>query len=166
MIIAIDPGKHECGLAAVHAGALLWAGLARRGAGEDMAQVAVDMLFEALRIPDGFELVMEKPQIYTDQHRKGSQEPLIDLAIILGRITGLLTHSWDFVQAFYEPGQWKGQVPKPIHHARLKARLTVIQPKWTEHVAWPIKTLQHNVLDAIGLAFHHDKVLTSRAAAR
>lgn len=166
MIIAVDPGLDECGLAAVNNGSLIWAALARRGT-RDMASKAynvVDLMLVNMKFGGRVDLALEKPQIYTDRHRKGSQEPLIDLAILLGRITGLMDGIWDYTSTYYMPAQWKGQVPKHVHHARLTQMLEDTHFSWRDRVDWPPKSLQHNVYDAIGLAFHHSKVLTSRAA--
>jgi len=48
-----------------------------------------------------------------------------------------------------KPREWKGQVPKDVHHARLVKTLTPDEMAMVERAAPP--SLRHNVLDAIGI---------------
>jgi hypothetical protein len=61
-----------------------------------------------------------------------------------------------FAQAFratthlgVKPREWKGQVPKDVHHARLVKTLTPDELAMVEASAPP--SLRHNVLDAVGI---------------
>jgi len=50
------------------------------------------------------------------------------------------------------PSEWKGQVPKDIHHARILAVLTETErTALDEGVRGVAPSKQHNVLDAVGL---------------
>jgi hypothetical protein len=48
-----------------------------------------------------------------------------------------------------KPREWKGQVPKDVHHARLVKTLTPEELAMVEASAPP--SLRHNVLDAVGI---------------
>jgi hypothetical protein len=98
------------------------------------------------------ELVLELPQIYGGG-RGGVASDIIDLATIVG---GVAAAVGGYVQTFYRPREWKGQVPKEIHHPRIIAAL---QPG--EMAAVRLcrpASLMHNVWDAVGLGLAHLKM--------
>jgi len=88
-------------------------------------------------------VVVEKPVSYTLAQQKGDQNDLIDVALSAGAAMAACP-----VALTFAPGEWKGQVPKHIHHARIDRDLTLPMRAAIARVA---KTKQHNLLDAIAL---------------
>lgn len=136
-LIAVDPGKHACGVA--------WFG--SRG-----QLISAELRPHTLVLPDlpsGWAQVCEKPKVYTRERSKADPKDLIDLAIAAGRMTanGKCTYT--------EPAAWKGQVPKEIHHARVLKELDASEAVLWERISQGIAArLSHNVLDAIALGLH------------
>lgn len=92
---------------------------------------------------------VESPVIYP--RSKARPADIMKLAREAGRWIGI--YSTLGVEAhLVEPAQWKGQVPKDIHHARVWAALTSAEQALVSvsvKVIAPSK--RHNVLDAVGL---------------
>lgn len=88
-------------------------------------------------------LLIECPQIYDVRSRKGDQSDLIDLAMTVGRWTQECVSSRIQVGVI-KPFDWKGSMPKDVHHKRILAALS------NEEFAMLGRT-DHNVRDAIGL---------------
>ena len=88
----------------------------------------------------------EIPQVYRAGASKGDPDDLIQLAGVVGVFSALVsaTTYWGV-----KPREWKGQVPKDVHHARLVKTLSEADLKMVEVAAPP--SLRHNVLDAVGL---------------
>jgi len=94
------------------------------------------------------EVIIEWPQIY--RHSKGDPNDLLLLAGVAGIYTQKYSHSSKIV--LYKPAQWKGQIPKPIHHKRIIERLGSA----IDRVELPKnKKLQADVWDAVGLGLYH-----------
>ncbi len=134
MLITVDPGVHACGVAWFQGGELirceyrsepLPGGLFPIG---DMQQTTC---------------ISEIPQVYSGDGAKKAAA-LIDLAVAAGRMTGQLPTK------YVRPASWKGQVPKDIHHARVRAVLTPAEFAVYNAVDCPASK-RHNVLDAIAL---------------
>lgn len=90
-------------------------------------------------------LVVELPQVYVQARQKGDPNDLIQLAAVVG---GLCEAFRRVPQRVYLPAEWKGQVPKEIIHARVKARLSNEE---LGRIICRKKALMHNVLDAVGI---------------
>ena len=91
-------------------------------------------------------LVIEWPQIY-HKWSKGDNNDLLPLAAIAGN---LMSHfPWAKTQ-LPKPAQWKGQVPKDVHNARVLKRLSVDETRLVA-AARVAKSKAHNMIDAIGL---------------
>lgn len=57
-----------------------------------------------------------------------------------------------------KPAEWKGQVPKDIHHARVWAELSEDSRLIVDHAVRGVAaSKRHNVLDAVGLALWASK---------
>lgn len=102
-LIALDPAKHDCALAA--------------GDGDRLEHVAdVVTLAEAWSGYCAQRVVWEKPQ------GDGRRVPVEDLIEVTanGALTASAIHGDNptNVEAF-QPRDWKGSVPKPIHHSRV-----------------------------------------------
>jgi Holliday junction resolvasome RuvABC endonuclease subunit len=135
-LVAIDPGKHNVGIAIFQDGVLDVAYL------QKTAEV-----FSAL--PRGDVVVVEKMQVY----RGSIAAPLIDLAIISSEIAGAMKHAWDAEAVYYLPAQWKGQLDKSTCHDRARAALTDAE---LARIELPkAKKTQLDVMDAVALALAH-----------
>jgi hypothetical protein len=130
--IAIDPGKHQCGLAKFEAGKLLVACMIKP---EELG------LFDA----EYTRLVIEIPRIYPVARQKGDQNDLIEVAFAAGKCSAFFQE----VKRLY-PRDWKGTMPKEKMTARIESRLTP-----TEFAQVLTRgALRHNALDAVGIGLY------------
>jgi len=90
--------------------------------------------------------ISEVPQVYRVGASKGDPDDLIQLAGVVGVFSMLIQSD---VRMGVKPREWKGQVPKDVHHARLVKTLTPEEMAMVEAAAPP--SLRHNVLDAVGI---------------
>lgn len=134
MLIAVDPGVHACGVAWFDEGVLLRA--------EYRTEPLAGGVFPIGDMPKTT-CICEIPQVYAGDGAKKAAA-LIDLAVAAGRMTGQLETK------YVRPASWKGQVPKDIHHARVRACLTEAE-RAVLGACDCSKSKLHNVLDAIGL---------------
>lgn len=125
VVISIDPGTDS--------GWALFDGLLQ-GCGLGQSPVAGDVL------------VIERPQVYPDH--KANPDDLITLAIDVGRRAALARCK---TTIYIRPRQWKGQVPKTIHNARVLAMLKPEETRTFLSLTQNVGTKIHNVIDAIGL---------------
>ena len=132
-MISVDPGTRWCGVAEWKDAELIWAGL-----------VSTDDLPSRWVIVDDPIVVIEKPQVYQDM--KVDPDDLVNLAIVVGRVIGPEKRN----VTIYKPSQWKGQLDKKITTARTLASLSKEE---ISRIVLPraVKTLGHNVYDAIGI---------------
>lgn len=155
-ILAVDPGLRVCGVATfedgflktaaevktltkdAEAGPLAWGGMADA----ICAAVGEDRRFGAV--------VVELPQVYRGPLLKGDPNDLLHLVGVLGHLCGQLEAHCGVGEVefhHYRPAEWKGQVPKAIHHERIQRRLSK-----SEITVWP---KGHNAKDAVGLGLFH-----------
>lgn len=157
-LISIDPGVRGCGCAYWEDG-LLKAATYVKARGDGQGQRAQAWLPMAKAVSEwamstvgglGSPIcVIELPRVYPGARQKGDQNDLIELAAVVGAIVAML----DVLTAVMYPYEWKGQVPKKIHHERAKKRLSAEE---LSTVTLPsAKGLQHNVYDAIALGLVH-----------
>lgn len=134
-VIAIDPGK-DAGLAVFVHGRLDNAWLVHG----DQADVQLR----------GFEdehVVCEIPQVYPGS--PVSTQSLITLMSRAGYLAGFLRPSQ---LTLVKPSQWKGQIPKDIHHKQILEQLEVGELLVLDQCLTNIpKSKHHNVYDAVGL---------------
>jgi hypothetical protein len=98
--------------------------------------------------------VLELPQVYrTSRAPDVDPNDLIQLAAVVGDMAGALRPHASAVHVF-QPRTWKGQVPKDVHHRRVKAKL---RPAELHSILLPAQSLRHNVLDAIALGLFYLK---------
>lgn len=90
-------------------------------------------------------IVIEMPQIY-----RGAQSRLSDIAD-LTFAAGAIAGRYEQVIR-YLPAEWKGQVPKDVHQARIKSALTDAEDEILDE--FKKKDLIH-ILDAVGLGLYH-----------
>jgi len=144
VIFGIDPGNNA-GVCYLRDGELQWCAL------EDGKNPWTS-------VPGGFHLapralvVIELPQIYRAGSSEGDPNDLVKVAYLAGGY-GLRAKQLGARVVTALPAEWKGQVKKPIHNARVLSGLTMgelrMYEQCTESVA-PSK--RNNVIDAIGLA--------------
>lgn len=131
-LLAIDPGKHR------HACALFLDGVFTNAWFQVRSLIV--MTAHAERV------VAELPQVYQRGKSKGNPNDLIDLALALGRFTGGVTCEYVL------PAQWKGQIPKTIHHQRMRAALWPTELiALDESTSGELKTQIHNLYDSVCL---------------
>jgi hypothetical protein len=123
-LVAIDPGLRVLGMAEFEDGALTGAHLVRNPNQTDRgAQAWLAIAIETLRAAGAAEpdlLVHELMQVYDTKGQKGDQADLIELAGVAGTVAGVL-----FAERAlsYVPREWKGNLPKKVHHKRGVAAL-------------------------------------------
>lgn len=96
-------------------------------------------------------ILIEKPVVYDTAHRKGDQQDLIGLAIVVGALTSALAPYAKSI-LHVTPAQWGGQTPKRIKNERARKALTEDELAVVELPS--AKSLHHNVWDAIGIGLH------------
>lgn len=149
MTLAIDPGTKATGWAVFDGRKLSMAGLLRAKDAAHMAQ-ELALLSSSLRLPAAYYgLYIERPQVYSRYRTQADPNDLIGVALVAGAALGIFS---PFAQgvSMPRPMDWKGQLPKEIHHRRIFAELDLEERRGVELGGVP-KSLIHNVNDAIGL---------------
>jgi len=163
MIVAVDPGIHDCGVSVWRPdGQLFTAGLVNNSAQQPGCENAQPMS-EAVRlwlVANGAgapaSLAIEVPQVYTRTHSKGDPNDLIDLACVVGAV--MAVRPWRSITA-YRPAQWKGNVPKDVTAERALRDLSCAERLRVQECA---PSLLHNVWDAVALGLAHLKKIGVR----
>lgn len=140
MIVTVDPGKHYHGLAVFSHGELRVASLIPR------KEIGVWVRANEWCVPEV--LVVEQPH---KQFRTVNYNILTALACAAGEVAGAfmgLQHT-EHVQYIW-PSTWKGQLDKPKSHKRIRVELSKAE---FARIVMPsqVKTLGHNVMDAVGI---------------
>lgn len=135
-VIAIDPGK-DAGIAFFKDGFLYSTDL-HNGLGDyRVAEVSFQL----------GHVVCEIPQVYRGS--RVSTQSLTTLAFRAGYLVGLMRPS---KQHLVKPAQWKGQIPKDIHHEQILRQLETPELLVLDQCLQNIpKSKHHNVYDAVGL---------------
>lgn len=151
MLVAIDPGANSG-----------WAVFANeyRGRPDQFPAVLVrcGLGWDSMRSAYGGEgygpgfvfdtAVIEKPRIYPGGRTKNPND-LIEVAVSAGEWAGRLS---GVSITFVTPSEWKGQVPKPIHHRRIRAQLTEAEGEvLNAGIGDYPPSKAHNIVDAVGL---------------
>jgi hypothetical protein len=147
-LVSLDPGLRGCGLAFWNEdGSLVDVAYLRntvkKGDGPTAWTGYTKCIYPALRVEH---FISEVPQVYRAGASKGDPDDLIQLAGVVGVFSALFTAT---TYTGVKPREWKGQVPKDVHHARLVKTLTPEELAMVEAAAPP--SLRHNVLDAVGI---------------
>ena len=96
-------------------------------------------------------VVIEKPQIYPSRLSKGNPNDLITLALQVGRYIERLEAQGATVTLAL-PHEWKGTIPKDIHHKRIVGYLTDAERQVIKTYGAGVAAGKvHNMLDAVGL---------------
>jgi hypothetical protein len=140
MLLCIDPGNCT-GWAVFHPSGFL------QSAGVTTLDAARCPAVGALVQGDVNRLLIEVPQVYQASLSKGDPNDLIKVAIGVGRWVERATVCGASVTAV-KTAQWKGQVPKEVHHKRVMAAL---QPGELALLPKLPQSQGHNMLDAVAL---------------
>jgi hypothetical protein len=164
LTIGLDPGLRVAGIAAVDdAGQLVAAGLLKttgRGRGAEVwasAAAPLRSFLEMLPDADALVFVHEHMQVYQGGQSRADPADLLELTGVAGVAVGVVAELCDGVLPVrfvsVTPRNWKGQVPKHIHHKRLERALDprgheVLMDSLRGHASnqW------HNAWDAVGIA--------------
>jgi hypothetical protein len=134
MIIGIDPGLRCTGVAAFDGNE--WAVLSIRPKAHDLVGRIVEICARLANRGPWDLAVIERPQVYRQGLMKGDPNDLVDLAVLVGALTVTLNAKRTLLP---RPAQWKGQVPKEIHHDRIRKQVPGVEGS-------------KDALDAVGLA--------------
>jgi hypothetical protein len=147
-LVSLDPGLRGCGLAYWNEDGKLLATLYVRNPRKTTTGPEAWMGYtDAISMrPGPTHFISEVPQVYRVGASKGDPDDLIQLAGVVG-VFACLFHATTYTGV--KPREWKGQVPKDVHHARLVKTLTPEELAMVEAAAPP--SLRHNVLDAVGI---------------
>jgi hypothetical protein len=157
--VAIDPGKHACGVAVFIGGTLRGAYYPQTRGGPTRVGIwvgtgtAVLLALKEAGYPAGkLGLVCEVPK--ARESRTDAADDLLDLTGVLGVIAPHFNSIlWD-----PRPEEWKGQVPKEVCHRRLEGYLTSAEKFCRDQTLNSVsKSLRHNALDAIALGVEYLK---------
>jgi len=147
-LFSLDPGLRGCGVAYWNEdGSLAHVAYLRNPVKKGDGPAAW-MGYASGHIPDTDpeHFISEVPQVYRVGASKGDPDDLIQLAGVVGVFSALFTAT---TYLGVKPREWKGQVPKDVHHARLVKTLTPKELAMVKAAAPP--SLRHNVLDAVGI---------------
>ena len=155
MLVSIDPGVKDCGVALWDDNELAAAWLARGRAWDETSLIVKETLAQRVegQVLRGGIVAIERPKVYHQSKQRGDQRDIISLAIFVGSVATRLL-SLGLQPVFYEPSAWKGSVPKDVMVERIKKKLSA-----EEHarVDLPSPSLRHNVWDAVGIGLYHLK---------
>lgn len=130
MLHSVDPGVKYYALAE-------WDRL-----GACLIGVAVFDLTPAVHVGDAH-LVIERAVVYKTGTVRARTSDIEDLLIATGRIIERYgSHT------LVRPAEWKGQVPKKIHHARILEKLTLAEKELLKSLT---KGALKHIMDAIGI---------------
>jgi hypothetical protein len=154
MLLSVDPGVNEAGVAVWEDARLTSAWLAQGGGWLETARSIKARLYDSypLSIIEGLELAIERPQVYTQNRLKGDPNDLIDLALMAGALVGMVEIEIGGI-TLYLPRQWKGQLPKDVTTERSQKKLSKDERAVIELPRSVGK--QHNVWDAVGIGLRH-----------
>lgn len=152
-LLAVDPSLACSGYALFDNGVFERAGVVSTLSSEPLP-VRIRACSATLSGVDYDQLVIEWPQIYP--HARGKGQDPNDLLCVAGVVGAILGETWrdaEYIKLVH-PADWKGQVPKKIHNARVLQRLSAEER--TRLPDLPASKL-HNAIDAIGLGLWYLK---------
>lgn len=154
MILCVDPGLRNCGVALFNNdGTLLRAGLARNGETKERGPQAWAMMAEQvcslahLSTRTLLRAILEVPQVYAGAKAIGDPADLLELAGVDGAIAALLGVPCEGIS----PRAWKGQVDPDVMTARIESKLAPVE---LARISPCPASLRHNVIDAVGIGLH------------
>lgn len=148
MIVGVDPDTRALGWCVItNEGVLFKCGLVRAKNLEAMLKVCCTWANPTYRV---CHLTVERPQLYGLKDRANPNK-IGQLLTIGGRVSA--TYPKARLRMPF-PNDWKGQTPKTVHNARVISALDPVSLARLRAELHPLpKSLQHNVIDAVGLAY-------------
>lgn len=147
-LIAIDPGKHRAGVALFEKDRLAAVAEVVSDIGPEGLAVNVytwaqmELTLRGGSIARGVKWRSEVPQDYAG-HPDAKTDDLDSLRLFVRRVRELAGRS---PFRLYKPHQWKGNVPKPVHHMRI---MDLLSPDEANRVRALPRT--RDALDAVGI---------------
>lgn len=138
LTIGIDPGICA-GFAVLQDGKLKQCGILDEDTWPKLEKLDLSMLY------------IERPVIYPGPRQKARPNDIITLALRAGETVGRL----GVKHLYVTPQDWKRNLSKEVCHQRLITLMT--NPEWEiarKELAEIADSKQHNLLDAIGIAFY------------
>lgn len=132
--LSVDPGVQHCGVC-------VWNDKELTGAHLWNSESSFPVWYQGNAAKYIALALVEQMQVYPGGRYAAD---LLDVCFAAGRVTAEIS---EIVKV--TPAQWKGQVPKKIHHARLQKSATPQEIRLIEGACIP--SLRHNVWDAYGL---------------
>ena len=165
-VLTLDPGLRAPGLAYFEAGKFVWATCVQADSGErgprqwNLISRAVRraMVSAAPGWVQGGTIVVEKPQVYPKgKGPNANPDDLVELAAALGACVAALDDVvWPGVWVTYLPREWKGQVPKDVHHRRILKKLSSEELELLHDCLEDVpESLRHNAIDAVGIGLKY-----------
>lgn len=150
-VITIDPGKHECGAAVSINGQVRDARVFVSKCKSKDPLVLGDALFRAVTAEyrrNADLLVIERPIHRVRGGGNVRVQDIIDLSVVVGCFNRFIVTQAKSVT----PKEWKGDLPKDVHHDRVEAWLAETAP-WEELALWRSlkRKIDHNARDAFAL---------------
>jgi hypothetical protein len=155
----VDPGLRLCGVALFEGPTLVRAWLAKNSVKTERGPTAWNSMGDAVlsswlknsprRGHQLDQLVVEVPQVYFGSRGGGNAADLIELAGVVGAVSSSVPVR---NRKCFLPREWKGSVPKAVHNKRVLKRLDAEETASLEKVP---KSLQHNMVDSIGLGLFY-----------
>lgn len=145
ILLAVDPAKKATGWAYFLSNRLHECGLVR----EKTVPGMIEKLRFELASLDPDDVVVEGQRVV--ERRRERKQDLIDVALVAGSVLGMFASSAKLHDPIM-PEVWKGQTPKDICGRRV---LQVLLPQEKAAIVSVPESLEHNVLDAIGIGLYH-----------
>lgn len=96
-------------------------------------------------------VILERPQVYRARLSKGDPNNIVTLAIQVGRYAQWFESRGAHI-AMCIPHDWKGNLPKDIHHARVWGELSPAQRDVVNRCGQVVPPSKlHNLMDALAL---------------
>ena len=144
-VVAVDPGKHRCGVAVFLDGELAFAGTTRTAATPALvASRILEAVRRAVTCPREAIWVVERPVRYARQRESHVNLDALDASIHALRLK-VPEAKW----VELHPSEWKGQLPKRVSRDRTRAKLA-----WGERSAVDPRA-NHDAWDAISIGLFH-----------
>ena len=149
-VVAIDPGKHVCGYA-------VWEQHPEFGPAFHLTDAGIFVVgrSEYPIDPESPVALVYLEQMETRGGKLGNAADLLAVSTGGAFLAGMFRPERLIP---FTPTQWKGQVPKDVHHPRILHALATLDPKGSAHLDDTLPTIpakhRKEVLDAVGIGLY------------